>query len=276
MRMVSCLLVMIVGGIGLVQAVSDPKQVTLGWLRLGGLISVALLTVVWGVAGWTSSEAGDRWMQFMLALTTLAFVVQLITVQRGRGSAQRLAAAWGYGLAALYVAMRLTATLGATGGLPFDEQAADPYSGQRVLSIAWMVLVSQGLLGGFLMTMLLGHAYLTAGGQMTQAPLRRLVVLLGALMALRVLGSGVWSLWPYLTAENFTSGRGSRVWDTVMITARWLVGLVVPALFVAMIYDCVKRRANQSATGILYVATVLVVLGEGMALALANTTGYLF
>ena len=50
----------------------------------------------------------------------------------------------------------------------------------------------------------------------------------------------------------------------------------MPAVFVYMIHDCVKRRANQSATGILYVATVLVVLGEGMAMALLGSTGHMF
>ena len=45
----------------------------------------------------------------------------------------------------------------------------------------------------------------------------------------------------------------------------YAVGLIVPAVFTYMTYDCVRRRANQSATGILYVATVLVIVGEGIA-----------
>ena len=44
--MVVVLLLMIVGGIGLTQAASDPRQVTLRWLRLGGIIAVCLLAVV--------------------------------------------------------------------------------------------------------------------------------------------------------------------------------------------------------------------------------------
>jgi hypothetical protein len=61
-----------------------------------------------------------------------------------------------------------------------------------------------------------------------------------------------------------------------MITARYLVGIVVPGVFTYMIHDCVKRRANQSATGILYVAGVLVIIGEGAALALQSATGLWF
>jgi hypothetical protein len=43
-----------------------------------------------------------------------------------------------------------------------------------------------------------------------------------------------------------------------------------------MIHDCVRRRANQSATGILYVALIMVILGEGTALALLGATGFVF
>jgi hypothetical protein len=60
------------------------------------------------------------------------------------------------------------------------------------------------------------------------------------------------------------------------MAARFLVGLIVPAVFVYMIYDCVQRRANQSATGILYVATVLVVIGEAAALSLVESTDLAF
>ena len=43
--MIAVTLLMIVGGIGLSQAVSDPHQVTLRWLRLGGIIALSLLGV---------------------------------------------------------------------------------------------------------------------------------------------------------------------------------------------------------------------------------------
>ena len=43
--MITVILLVIVGGISLSQAVSDPHQVTLRWLRLGGIIAVTLLAV---------------------------------------------------------------------------------------------------------------------------------------------------------------------------------------------------------------------------------------
>jgi hypothetical protein len=123
------------------------------------------------------------------------------------------------------------------------------------------------------MTMLLGHAFLTAGGEMTQAPFRRLVLLLGGLLIARLALSAAVGLWPYLNAE---SGGAGRAWNVTFIAARFGVGLIVPLVFTYMVHDCVKRRANQSATGILYVASVLVVVGEGSALALFDATGWVF
>ena len=37
--------------------------------------------------------------------------------------------------------------------------------------------------------------------------------------------------------------------------------------------DCVRRRANQSATGILYVAVVFVLIGESVSMALTLSFG---
>src|SRR5262249_22980990 len=135
------------------------------------------------------------------------------------------------------------------------------------LALLLMPAAGSGLLGGFLMTMLLGHAYLTAGGEMTQKPFMRLVVMLLVLLGLRLIGSAAFGLWPWWASE--AAGRPmERVWTVTMITARYAVGLVVPLVLTWMTLDCVKRRANQSATGILYVTTVLVIVGEGIALAL--------
>ena len=60
------------------------------------------------------------------------------------------------------------------------------------------------------------------------------------------------------------------------ILTRWLVGLAVPAVFIYMTHDCIRRRATQSATGILYVAGVLIFIGEIIALYLLRQTGLPF
>jgi len=62
----------------------------------------------------------------------------------------------------------------------------------------------------------------------------------------------------------------------LMMLIRWLVGLVVPAVFIYMAHDCIRRRSTQAATGILYVAGVLVFIGEIVALHLVRATGLPF
>jgi hypothetical protein len=238
--MIATVLLMFVGGIGLTQAVSDPKQVTARWLRLGGLVGAALLA-----AGGTMTMLTDARPQAAFWLTCVAVVAQLMLVQLGRLRAQRVAAMAVFALT-----------------LPSLEPAAIASN-----------YAAAGLLGGFLMTMLLGHAYLTAGGEMTQSPLARLILVLGLLLIVRAILSGMFGALPYFQQDH---GSRPQTWNVMMITARYLVGIVVPGVFTYMIHDCVKRRANQSATGILYVAGVLVIIGEGAALALQSATGLWF
>lgn len=262
--MIAAMLLMLVAGIGLAQAVSDPHAVTLRWLRLGGIIAVSLggIALVVIIA---SLLQDDRFVRarmvdaaILVVIIVLPFIVQLLTVQTGERHVQRVAAGVGYvlfgGLA--------WAAISAIGG---QERATD----LRLLPVAYL---SGGLLGGYLMTMLLGHAYLTAGAEMTQAPFRRLVATLGILLALRCVFSLLFGLVPWLGEPR----DGASVWPIVMMAARYVVGILAAGVFTWMTWDCVKRRANQSATGILYVTTVLVIIGEWSALSLFASTGLAF
>ena len=118
------------------------------------------------------------------------------------------------------------------------------------------------------MAMLLGHAYLTAA-EMTMRPFLRLNRLLAAGLVLRALTVGVAA--PLMDRAHPVP----YLWDIhgLYIFTRVLVGLVVPGVFVFMTDDCIRRRATQSATGILYVTTVLIFAGELMALHLVRGTG---
>jgi hypothetical protein len=118
-----------------------------------------------------------------------------------------------------------------------------------------------------LMDMLLGHAYLTAS-KMTMRPFVRLHLSLAAVMVLRaVCAIGV--------SMIILQRRPIELfWDRfgLFVITRWAVGLAVPAVFIYMAHDCIKRRATQSATGILYVAGVLIFIGELISLYLLRET----
>jgi len=278
--MIAVILLMFVAGIGLSQAVSDPQQVTLRWLRLGGIIALSLGAVAGVFRGIGGGAEVDGKMIALFGVTLATVVVQLVTVQLAWRRTQRIAAIAVVLLAAAAVSVGMSEHLAreAAARIVLDAPLTSvhvhdfDYSWNPFLLVP--ALLGGGILGGYLMTMLLGHAYLTAGNEMTQAPFRRLVLMLAILLALRTILSLAFGFWPYWNAEDIA--RSERLWNTVIITARYLVGLAVPAIFTYMTYDCVQRRANQSATGILYVAGVLVIIGEGSALALLNATRLVF
>ncbi len=265
--MIATMLLLLTAGIGLTQAISDPFAVTLRWLRLGGVIAVTLLVVAVAAVvrsdGWSQSGAIAG-----VVAPAVAFLVQLMAVQLGYRRRQRIAAGLGFVLATISASVSAAYIL----SHHTPESAETPLSIATWISLTATVAISGGLLGGFLMTMLLGHAYLTAGNEMTQAPFRRLVLMLAALLLLRAIFSAIFGIAPWLGAEK----TGSQLWLMMMIVARYAVGLLVTAIFTWMTYDCVRRRANQSATGILYVAGVLIIIGEWSALSLLDSTGLLF
>ena len=71
--------------------------------------------------------------------------------------------------------------------------------------------------------------------------------------------------WP---VELFWTRQG------LLVGTRWLVGLLVPCVFVYMTHDCIKRRSTQSATGILYAAVILTFIGELMSQLMSAETLY--
>ena len=278
--MFAMMLLMLVGGVGLTQAVSDPKKVTLQWLRLGGLIATALVAVSVAIVVMTRDEIPLTHVIMIATAVALPCVTQLIAVQLGKRTIQRVASLLTFlvvsALLVWFVWMQLAAWELDMG---FGEEEANMVKLPRwvYLAVALTVPVSCGIVGGFLMTMMLGHAYLTAGSEMTQAPFMRLVILIGLLLLIRAALSIGFGLMPYLTPWDMSQNvPTNRMWTVLMMTARYAVGIVVPGVFVYMIYDCVKRRSNQSATGIIYVAGVLVLVGEGVALALLDTTKLAF
>jgi hypothetical protein len=190
----------------------------------------------------------------------MAIVGQLAFVQVARRTAQQMFA-W---MAFFYAVLLVTVTLNTFGGdeLPRWQTWIAPCA--SAIGIAAMT-------GLALMDMLLGHAYLTAS-KMTIAPFARLnAFLAGTLVWRTILSVGVTMVIVHFHPIYMLWGRHG-----LFILTRWLVGLLVPGVFVYMAHDCIRRRATQSATGILYVAGVLIFIGEIVALYLVRATGLPF
>lgn len=257
--MLVTLLILMIGGIGLAQAVSSPNEVTLRWLRLGGLVAIgltAVAAVMQTAGGWPPVA---RAIEF--AFVAAACIVQLLTIQLGWRRIQRGAA----------FALFAAAVVAAVGNL---RDAAPPDSGLVGASFAAVYVAAAldaGLVGGTLMTMLLGHAYLTSSNEMSQRPFRRLVIAAGTLIVVHLAVSILFGIRPFMAID-----APGRSWVTMLIAARLLVGLVAPAVFTWMVHDCVRRRANQSATGILYVTLIVIIIGQGLSFELYERTGLVF
>ena len=122
----------------------------------------------------------------------------------------------------------------------------------------WLVvdLVSGSLLlGATFAAMLLGHWYLNSP-TMKLDPLRWLLIILFAVLAVRAIlcGAGL--------AVHASRGEFQDGFSIAAITLRWLAGIIGLAGMAWMTWQTLKIPNTQSATGILYVALVFVFLGE--------------
>ena len=110
-------------------------------------------------------------------------------------------------------------------------------------------------------------------------------------LAITPLKSGAWWFWVALIARWSAVGavllyggwevlRVSRAADLLLSTNglffsfRSLMGLAAPLLLAGLIWQTVKIRSTQSATGLLYVALILVLFGELVSQFLLVATGY--
>ncbi|MBI4531260.1 MAG: hypothetical protein HY709_07025 [Candidatus Latescibacteria bacterium] len=149
----------------------------------------------------------------------------------------------------------------AVGGAAIPTHGSSPL--QRFFSLL-ASLLSSGVLGGVGFSMVLGHWYLVVP-RLSIEPLKRTSkFFIGALIARIVL--------LILTLLILWNAGGSHVvrdlwlasgaFPTLLLWSRLLLGLIIPAVFLYLIWGTVKIRSTQEATGILYVTTALILLGE--------------
>ena len=123
-------------------------------------------------------------------------------------------------------------------------------------------LSGAALLGGVAATMLLGHWYLVE----TSLSIRPLSVGSSMFTGATALRIGVAAF--ALLYGGITELRLGSVSDLIYSTPalffgfRVLTGLLFPAFLALMIRNTVRIRSTQSATGLLYVALILVLFGE--------------
>lgn len=179
---------------------------------------------------------------------------------------------------AITASQRLWPALAAAAGLAavvlsvVEAQTEDPsrYAGGGLADSA--ILAANAILGAALLgtctaAMLLGHRYLT-DTDMTVAPLRHLTRLYLGVLAARV--AWVLAASTPLWFDAFRPAQ-SGLYFWLAFWVRVGVGLGVSSLFAWMIWDCVRRRATQSATALYYLSMLMIFTGELAGQCLART-----
>ncbi len=140
---------------------------------------------------------------------------------------------------------------------------------------AWQLadFVTGGLLLGLVTTaMLLGHWYLNTP-TMKLAPLKRLLLLVGAAVLVRMLVSGGGAWLEIATQEASERGMPASTWNLFLVL-RWSAGLLAVLALTWLTWQTLKIPNTQSATGILYAAVILVLIGELTSQLLSAQTRY--
>lgn len=130
------------------------------------------------------------------------------------------------------------------------------------------------LLGATTLAMMLGHWYLVTP-KLSISPLKRYAggyILLTGWMALQVIAA-------YFLSYRSGLSNGiplvvEREFIFILFRVAW--GLLVPLGMAYFIWETVRMRSTQSATGILYAAMVCTLMGEGMGIYLTLQTGFPF
>jgi hypothetical protein len=136
-------------------------------------------------------------------------------------------------------------------------------------------LLSAGVLGGVGFSMVLGHWYLVVP-RLAIEPLKTtskffIIALIARIVLLMLTLLILWNTGGSRIIEVLQMADG--VFPTVLLWTRLLLGLVIPASFLYLIWGTVKIRSTQSATGIFYVTTALILIGELLSKYLSEMYG---
>ncbi|MCA9050432.1 MAG: hypothetical protein KDA89_16965 [Planctomycetaceae bacterium] len=124
-------------------------------------------------------------------------------------------------------------------------------------------LSTAGVLGSVLTGMLLGHWYLTT----PTMSIRPLYWFNKSMVVSAILRCAA-SVWTLTTTALPTGDVTQEIW----LGIRWLGGIAAPLAAAYMVWQILKHRNTQSATGVLFAALILVFMGEMAAALLEGST----
>ncbi|MCS7312635.1 MAG: hypothetical protein NZ742_06950 [Acidobacteria bacterium] len=132
------------------------------------------------------------------------------------------------------------------------------------LAAGGTLLLTALLMGSVSTAMVVGHWYLVRPSLSIRALERISLAYLGIALA-RLAWAVGWTLHDWDRHRDFLA-RWSL--DTVFLLQRWGFSLLLAPVLAWMVYQTAKIRSTQSATGILYAAMVVTIVGEFVGLYL--------
>ncbi|MDE2888481.1 MAG: hypothetical protein OXR72_09700 [Gemmatimonadota bacterium] len=154
----------------------------------------------------------------------------------------------------------------------FSCEACSPVAAGALTAASY--LISALFLGSVIFAMILGHWYLVVPALHIR-PLRILTqLMLGATLAKVMLTAlTLWVFWAYGDTQLRETLQSFRGLGGLFLWVRLLFGLLGPLIVGFMVWQTVKIHSTQSATGLLYVATIFVLIGECVSGYILYTTG---
>lgn len=205
---------------------------------------------MWIVMGLDTFAGILLWTQKDHLLAVLTFVAAFV--------AYATATAWLYeraGIGKLGIVCVTLLNFVVSGGLAANPGVGGTTPLEMPLPMELLGGITSSCLLGFTVTaMLLGHWYLNVPG-MKLKPLKVLLIGMAFALACRALTS----------AAGWTVDTGSVSWELrsgVLFSLRWIAGIAAVAVLCWMAWQTLRIPNTQSATGILYVAVILVFVGE--------------
>lgn len=135
-----------------------------------------------------------------------------------------------------------------------------PFGPIRALSLSVYFITSSLLLGAGVLGMLLGHSYLTRPS-LSIVPLRNLATLFMILVFVEA-ALAIANLLIMAPFDRLRNALLLNTFEGLYLWIRLLIGIVGPLILAPMILQTVKERATMSATGLFYVAMMMVIIGE--------------
>jgi hypothetical protein len=266
-------------GLAAGMAITSPQLVPSGFFRNHLYVTLGLTTL----AAFATSAAAPEALWYAIGAAVASYAGSVCWLYEKKTA----------GILALFIVamLALNGTFAVPNALSHDEAerylsaipseaTADQFSveyaaiANRLWGANWLRFlaplsnVTSGLLLGLTTaSMLLGHWYLNSP-TMQLAPLRRLLIAMGAALLLQAVVSAVGA-----ASEVRLAPELSTAW-LLFLLLRWSFGLVAVAILTWMAWRTLKIPNTQSATGILYVAVIGVFVGELTSLLLSSESAF--